>query len=589
MNIGNVKVSTRLTLGFGLVLLLLLTVLLLGINRMAQMQNRMEEIANINNVESKLASSMYLTITERALALRNLILLSDEAEIQIEVNRIKAQAKKYEEAEAKLASMVAADANSSREQVGLLEQIKAQAKLAEPYVNKGTELGLQKRGDEAYKLLRFEFRPVQKKWWEMLNNFIEGKEKQTTQAILDAEHAYLSARWLMMVFGGVALLVGVLASYLIVRSLLKQLGGEPQYAASIAEKIASGDLTVPIILRKDDSSSLLHAMHEMQMSLAKIVGQVRGGTDTIASASKQIASGNMELSSRTEQQASSLEETAASMEQLTSTVKQNADNARQANQLAVSASDVAVKGGAVVTEVVETMGSINASSRKIVDIIGVIDGIAFQTNILALNAAVEAARAGEQGRGFAVVAGEVRNLAQRSAEAAREIKKLIDDSVQKVDAGAKLVDQAGTTMTDIVTSIGRVTDIVNEIMSASREQSTGIEQINQAIMQMDDVTQQNAALVEEAAAAAGALQQQADDLEKVVSTFILDGVKNVDWDKRKQSFAAQQNIVPIVKKTPQIATKPFALVRPKRVANASEATSKDDNTSRTAEEGWAEF
>jgi methyl-accepting chemotaxis protein len=266
---------------------------------------------------------------------------------------------------------------------------------------------------------------------------------------------------------------------------------------------------------------LLQALKDMNESLVRIVGEVRAGTDTIGTASGQIATGNLDLSSRTEAQAGSLEQTAGSMEELTSTVKQNADNARQANQLVVSASDVAVKGGAVVGQVVHTMGSIKESSRKIVDIIGVIDGIAFQTNILALNAAVEAARAGEQGRGFAVVATEVRNLAQRSAAAAKEIKALIGDSVEKVDAGSKLVDDAGATMNEIVTSVKRVADIMSEITAASQEQSTGIEQVNQAIAQMDEATQQNAALVEEAAAAAMSMQDQAGNLSMVVSVFKL--------------------------------------------------------------------
>ena len=260
-------------------------------------------------------------------------------------------------------------------------------------------------------------------------------------------------------------------------------------------------------------------MRQMQQSLAATVGQIRGSTDTIATASGQIASGNADLSSRTENQASSLQQTAASMEELTSTVKQNADSARQANQLAVSASEVAVRGGDVVGQVVDTMGSINASSKKIVDIIGVIDGIAFQTNILALNAAVEAARAGEQGRGFAVVASEVRSLAQRSASAAKEIKLLIDDSVNKVGAGSEQVAEAGRTMQEIVASVRRVTDIMGEIMSATHEQTSGIEQINQAISQMDQATQQNAALVEQAAAAAGSLQTQANTLVRAVSVF----------------------------------------------------------------------
>jgi methyl-accepting chemotaxis protein len=303
-------------------------------------------------------------------------------------------------------------------------------------------------------------------------------------------------------------------------------------ALGLAERVAAGDLTTRIVAStRDEVGQLLTALKSMNDNLSKVVGEVRQGTDTIATASGQIASGNQDLSSRTEQQASSLQQTAASMEELTSTVKQNADNARQANQLAASASEVAVRGGSVVSEVVDTMGSINSSSRKIVDIIAVIDGIAFQTNILALNAAVEAARAGEQGRGFAVVAAEVRNLAQRSAAAAKEVKGLIDDSVGKVEAGSQKVAEAGQTMDEIVASVRRVTDIMGEIAAASQEQTTGIEQINQAITQMDQVTQQNAALVEEAAAAAASLQDQAGNLSKLVGVFRLDEAR------REMAFA----------------------------------------------------
>ncbi len=336
---------------------------------------------------------------------------------------------------------------------------------------------------------------------------------------LNSRAASLVATEYALIAGIVSLMVlATLLSYLISRSVTVPLGR----AIGIARQIALGDLTARIeVASEDETGQLLQALKDMNESLVRIVGEVRAGTDTIATASGQIASGNLDLSSRTEKQASALEETASSMEELTGTVKQNADNAQQANVLALSASEVAVKGGAVVTQVVDTMSSINAASRKIVDIIGVIDGIAFQTNILALNAAVEAARAGEQGRGFAVVAAEVRSLAQRSASAAKEIKLLIDDSVETVNAGSRLVDQAGTTMNEMVDSIGRVTDIMCEITAASREQTSGIEQINQAIMQMDDVTQQNAALVEQAAAAAQSMQEQAGNLSQVVSVFKL--------------------------------------------------------------------
>ncbi len=327
-------------------------------------------------------------------------------------------------------------------------------------------------------------------------------------------------------FAAVGLLMAILISaaiYPIIRVMVSKPIGE---ALKIAKTVASGDLSSHIEVHSaDEAGQLLQALKDMNDSLIGIVSEVRGGTDTIVAASSQIASGNQELSSRTEQQASSLEETASSMEELTSTVKQNADNARQANSLAISASNVASQGGLVVAQVVDTMNAINDSAKKIVDIISVIDSIAFQTNILALNAAVEAARAGEQGRGFAVVASEVRNLAQRSAGAAREIKALIGNSVEKVQEGSKLVDQAGTTMSEVVDSVKRVTDIISEIAAASQEQSAGIDQINIAITEMDNVTQQNAAMVEEAAAAAAALEDQAGRLAQVVSIFRTNGVQ----------------------------------------------------------------
>jgi methyl-accepting chemotaxis protein len=317
------------------------------------------------------------------------------------------------------------------------------------------------------------------------------------------------------------LIAGLISALLlfISRAIRRQMGGEPAYAADIATRIAAGDLTLKVVTRTGDRSSLLYAMSQMQQHLRRTVGDIKHSVESITSATEEISAGNLDLSSRTEQQASSLQHTASSMEELTSIVRQNADNARQASSMADNASEIALKGGDVVGRVVSTMGEINGASKKIVDIIGVIEGIAFQTNILALNAAVEAARAGEQGRGFAVVAGEVRSLAQRSADAAKEIKALIGDSVGRVESGTQLVGQAGETMDEIVQAVKRVTDIMGEISAASAEQSSGIEQVNTAVNQMDEVTQQNAALVEEAAAAAASLEEQAQRLKEAVSSF----------------------------------------------------------------------
>ena len=363
------------------------------------------------------------------------------------------------------------------------------------------------------------------------------------------------------------------ASYVVVETtvlvyLAEVLRKEAQQASELEGIVSSLATTDGVIdlsrVGGQANSQVGKALQGIMVTLQTTVAEVRRGVETVTVASREIASGNLDLSSRTEQQASSLEETASSMEELTSTVKQNAENARQANQLVGSTADVAVKGGQVVGQVIDTMSSIKESSRKIADIIGVIDGIAFQTNILALNAAVEAARAGEQGRGFAVVASEVRNLAQRSASAAKEIKGLIEDSVGKVDAGGKLVDEAGVTMDEIVSSVKRVTDIMSEIAAASQEQSAGIEQVNQAITQMDDVTQQNAALVEEAAAAAESLQDQATKLAEAVSVFKLDGVLS---GVRPEQPALRQTVAVLTKPKPKAASAP--VVRPKKLAAVS--------------------
>jgi methyl-accepting chemotaxis protein len=412
---------------------------------------------------------------------------------------------------------------SDREKA-LLARMQQQESVAMPLMTKAIQLFLDNKPEAATKVLVREVRPVQKTWLQALNELTALEDDLSAKAAADAQHAFVLARTFMLGLGAAALLVGICAAFVITRSLLRQLGGEPAYAATIANRIAAGDLTAAITTHPDDQTSLLVAMKAMRDSLVNIVGQVREGTEAIAVASGRIAEGNLDLSSRTELQAGSLEKTASSMEQLTAAVQRNADNALEANQLALSASDVARQGGVAVTQVVETMGSINESARRIVDIIAVIDALAFQTNILALNAAVEAARAGEQGRGFAVVAAEVRSLAQRSAVAAKEIKGLIGDSVSRVEAGSLLVEQAGRTMKELVKSVQHVTEIMHEITEASQEQSAGISEVNQAMIEMDNVTQQNSALVGQAAADAQRLQDQAAEVAGVVSIFRMEAV-----------------------------------------------------------------
>ena len=589
MNLTNMKVATRLAIGFGLVAALLVTITALGLSQMANIKGRVDEIIKVNNVQIRLLSAMDKSVTERALAVRNLILLTDDKEIQVEVNRIEEQAKKYAEAEQKLTKMFASLPGTSADEANLMEQIRRQGEQGTPYYSRAAQLTLQKQGDEAYKLLRFEFRPIQKKWWDLLRELEKIENTQNVDAMKDAEDAYESARLLMLTFGVLALIASIIAAWLITRKLVGQLGGEPEYAAGIATKIASGDLSVEIETRAGDNKSLMYAMKTMRDGLANIVSQVHLSTDTIATASREIAAGNLDLSSRTEQQAGSLEETAASMEELTSTVKQNSENARQVNTLALSASGVAEKGGQVVSQVVDTMGAINSSAQKIVDIIGVIDSIAFQTNILALNAAVEAARAGEQGRGFAVVASEVRNLAQRSAAAAKEIKGLISDSVEKVEAGNKLVEQAGATMKDVVASVKRVTDIMGEMMAASAEQTDGIEQINQAIAQMDEVTQQNASLVEESAAAASAMQDQAHSLSKLVSVFRLSTVhgETLPLPTKRIEPELKANVAKLAAKK----SSSMRLVTPKvsEVKPAASTMIRQSNAGPVPSEDWEQF
>ena len=580
MNLAKMKVGTRLGLGFALVLVFLIAVTGVGITRMAQIQDRLDHVVSFNNVVTRLVIEMRTNVNERISSLRTLTLMSDPADMEPEMKRIKELADKYAAAQKKLEAQFALEVTP--EEKTLMTAIKEHESVAMPAIAKASELWLGNQAEAATKVMIKEIRPPQKKWIESLEQLAALEDKLNAQVQVDAAAGFSSARTFMIMMGVLAVVISVAAAIVITRGLLKQLGGEPDYTASIAGSIANGDLSIAINTSSTDKDSLLVEMKEMRNSLVSIVGQVRTGTETIGTASREIAAGNIDLSSRTEMQASSLEKTASAMEELTSTVKQNADNARQANQLAANASDVARKGGEVVSQVVDTMSSINESANKIVDIIGVIDGIAFQTNILALNAAVEAARAGEQGRGFAVVASEVRNLAQRSAGAAKEIKMLIDDSVEKVGAGTKLVGQAGVTMDEVVASVRRVTDIMSEIANASQEQSAGIEQVNHSIIEMDSMTQQNAALVEEAAAAAQSLQDQAAELSRVVSIFkLVEGEERVTAPVY-QPAAVKAVVKPITARAPvkKLAAAPAAAAKPKKVASAASAAGSDE---------WEEF
>jgi len=514
MSFANLKIGVRLGGGFSVILALLAIVMGLGLVSMKRIDAQVTDIVDNQNASTDAAIAIADNFRDISFAVSNLVLVSDPGDVKVQVEKLAAARAGY--AKAKAAFLATPQ---SPEETAMLARLDAAIDAAKPKVDKTVEMGMAGQRDEATEYMLKESAPGTAAAIAIIDEVIAYEKKEALAGAAHAKSMYQTANAVMLALGTLAIVLGSLIAFFTTRSIVRPV----QYAVKAAEAVSAGDLTTPIEVRtKDEMGQLMRALKQMNDSLNGIVTEVRRGTDSITVASGEIASGNLDLSARTEQQAGALEETASSMEELTSTVKQNADNARQANVLAGSASEVAVRGGQVVAQVVDTMGAINASARKIVDIIGVIDGIAFQTNILALNAAVEAARAGEQGRGFAVVASEVRNLAQRSAAAAKEIKVLIGDSVAAVETGSKLVDEAGATMQDIVASVARVTDIMSEISAASHEQEAGIEQINQAIGEMDSVTQQNAALVEEAAAAAGSLREQAGQLVRAVSIFKLE-------------------------------------------------------------------
>ena len=507
------KIGTQLALSFGTLTALMLILATFAVVRMSSITGAFQLQ---QQVAAQKLEPLYVAreaLAQTGLAARNALIFTDNAQAARELALLDEQKAVYLAALEKMTPAYAGDANFEKVRSGLLKMADA---LKRPRQ-------LREAGDnEAFgRFLTEECSPLRRQIVADIATVMAATQAEAAAASAGVNAHASDARLWIVLQAVLSFVVSVLIAWANTRLLLKQLGGEPAYATEIANKIAEGDLAIDVEVKSDDKTSLLHAIKAMRDSLSSIVGQVRQGTDMIATASSEIASGNRDLSSRTEHQAESLEKVATAMEELTSTVKQNAGNAQQANVLAVSASEVSEQGGHVMEQVTVTMASINESSKKIVDIISVIDGIAFQTNILALNAAVEAARAGEQGRGFAVVATEVRNLAQRSAAAAKEIKSLIDDSVEKVGTGSELVHKAGETMHEVVASVKRVTEIMGEISGASMEQTAGIEQVNDAIGEMDSMTQQNTALVEQATAAAQELQDQASSLAHVVDVFKL--------------------------------------------------------------------
>ncbi len=561
MQIKNLKIGVRLSIAFGLLLVLMAFMTVMGVWRLqdvAQATAHMEEAT----VKERMAQEWIrgiATNTVRTFARLRTANPEEEKVLTAEMTAVSAQVSKVQ----KELEPLILSTEGRQMLAAVAEQRKTYSAIRDVAFKLKEEGSVDLQNTVDNKMT-----PAANSYIQSVQGVVDFQKTIFERSKKQVDDIYEAGRNLLIILGLIALALGVVLAWMLTRSITKPLG----YAVSVARVVAAGDLTGQIkVDSRDETGQLLQALKDMNDSLTASITQVRSGVDTIATASNQIASGNLDLSSRTEEQASSLEETASSMEELTSTVKQNADNARQANQLAVTASGVAEKGGAVVSKVVDTMDGINTSAKKIVDIIGVIDGIAFQTNILALNAAVEAARAGEQGRGFAVVASEVRSLAQRSAAAAKEIKTLIDDSVDKVDTGSKLVAEAGSTMVEVVDSVKRVTDIMSEIMAASQEQSAGIEQVNQAIGQMDQVTQQNAALVEEAAAAAESLNEQAANLAQAVSIFKLDGV--MSSAKAAPRLPAATSKAPVQR---QLAASPA----PKKVANETRPVGGDD---------WEEF
>ncbi len=522
---------TRIGLGFGIVLALMLLLAVIGIWQLAAVAEATHEMTQTPLAKERMISDWHSNINTSVNRTTAIAKSSDPSLITYFEAASAASAAQSDALHAAIRKLLASD-----EERKLFAEI---SEMGEIYRRSGSEifkLRLEGKLFQARKLFEHTYLPNSKAYLDRVQKLLELQRKSINATADHIGGIYRSGRFMLLLLSALALVCGVGGAWLFSRALLRQLGGEPDYAVSVAEKIAAGDLAGEIVIQPGDRSSLIFAMSGMRDNLVEIVSRVRNGTEAIASASDENAAGNRDLSRRTEQQAASLQETASSTEELTATVRQNDANAQQANQLAATASAVAVKGSGVVGQVISTMDDISDSARKIVDIIGVINGIAFQTNILALNAAVEAARAGEEGRGFAVVAAEVRSLAQRSASAAQEIKSLIDDSVTRVETGTQLVKQAGSTMHDVVDSVKRLTTLMGEILEASREQSAGIERINGSIGEIDRVTQQNAHLVEQSVELAETLRRHTADLAETVSVFKLDAAAVISMPTRLLAY-----------------------------------------------------
>ncbi|WP_367846859.1 methyl-accepting chemotaxis protein [Rhodoferax sp. WC2427] len=590
MNIKNFTVKGQLTFGFGLLAVLVIIVSLAAMHALSGINSDLTYYDKVTVAQEHMAVDVRTSVNRRAIAARNLVLVTTPEDLEVEKRVVTESHQATQDALAKLNNSVKNNPLATAEEHRLVEDIDKIEAAYGPVALDIVKLALDGKKEEAIAKMNMECRPLLAALIKASRTYQEFSQKTGEANVASANADYAQARMLLMAASAVAIAAAVLLGFLITRNLVGSLGGEPGVAAAVARAVAQGDLSKPITVKPGDSESLMAQLKAMQDSLSSVVSNVRQSAEGVSTASAEIAQGNNDLSSRTEQQASALEETAASMEELSSTVKQNADSARQANQLAVNASTVAVEGGEVVGQVVDTMKGINDSSKKIADIISVIDGIAFQTNILALNAAVEAARAGEQGRGFAVVASEVRSLAQRSASAAKEIKILIDNSVAQVDKGTALVAKAGSTMTEVVNSIRRVTDIIGEVSSASSEQSQGVAQVGEAITQMDQVTQQNAALVEESAAAANGLSTQAQQLLEAVAVFKL----NAGNDRGAAHAIKQESQSSAERRSPQRA---LNVVRPPFGKASFLTTSKKTpmqpiaaaQTDKTGSDDWTSF